>query len=61
MNTVPNGKGSSPRNNYSKEYRNHYDQIEWKPKICLNCGSKMKREKKLFICQNTFCTNAIKA
>ena len=25
-----NGKGDSPRNCYSKQFKNNYDQIEWR-------------------------------
>jgi len=28
-NTSQNGKGSKPRNCFSKEYHNNYDDIEW--------------------------------
>lgn len=40
--TVQNGKGSRPRNNYSKQFRDNYDEIDWKDDIrCCNCGLKL--------------------
>ena len=31
-NRAENGKGDSPRNNFSKEYRSRYAAINWKKK-----------------------------
>jgi hypothetical protein len=30
--TADNGKGSSPRNNFSRSYRSNYEAINWKKK-----------------------------
>jgi hypothetical protein len=37
---IMNGKGDSPRNCFSKEYKKNYDAIDWKNK-------KNKKKKKL--------------
>lgn len=43
-----NGKGDTPRNNYSEQFRDNYDMIDWsrKPKLdttdvsCEDCKSR---------------------
>jgi len=30
--SAQNGKGDSPRNNFSKRFRDHYAEINWKKK-----------------------------
>lgn len=34
--TADNGKRDAPRNNFSKEYRRRYAEINWKPKKTKN-------------------------
>jgi hypothetical protein len=34
------GKGDKPRNCYSKEFKNNYSEIDWKPKKKLDKSSK---------------------
>lgn len=39
------GKGSRPRNIFSKEFRKNYDEIEWsyKGEQCCRCGLKLNK------------------
>ena len=39
-----NGKGSSPRNNHSPEFRRNYERIRWRPK---NARRRERRDWKL--------------
>lgn len=36
-----NGKGSSPRNCFSKKFKENYEEIEWREKgaYCMECGN----------------------
>lgn len=47
------GKGDKPRNNFSEEFRDNYDSIDWnqgktseKDKNKKECSCKCKKEKK---------------
>lgn len=42
------GKGSSPRNCFSKEFKKNFDDILWldKSEYCYNCGRVFKKEQK---------------
>lgn len=42
-----NGKGSRPRNNYSKSFRDNYSLIEWSRKCSLCEGSGYINEPKI--------------
>ena len=35
------GKGSKPRNNWSKQFKNNYDDICWHDYLCYNCGDRI--------------------
>lgn len=40
------GKGDSPRNNYSKQFKDNYDLINWSDNpICYNCGATISKDR----------------
>lgn len=39
-----NGKGDRPRNNYSNQFRNNYDEIDWSKKNIENINNKSKTD-----------------
>jgi hypothetical protein len=44
---MSNGKGSKPRNCFSKDFKYNYDNIDWQKK-CKKC--ELKYQKKYSIC-----------
>jgi hypothetical protein len=54
------GKGSKPRNCFSREFWNRFDEIDWRDKReCPKCKKQtVVDEGDLYVCQNTFCTYA---
>lgn len=34
------GKGDTPRNCFSKQFKTNYDKINWSSKKCKNCSGK---------------------
>lgn len=53
-----NGKGSKPRNCFSKQYKENFDQIEWRDigTYCFECGLTLKNPKNIdehgFVCKD---------
>ena len=38
-----NGKGSSPRNCFSRQFKDNWDDINWDSNICQSCNGKGTR------------------
>lgn len=47
MQNTQNGKGSSPRNNWSKQFRDNYSEICWDKKCVLCSGTGFIDEPKI--------------
>lgn len=42
------GKGDKPRNCFSKDFKNNYDEIDWRDKgtYCFDCGKTFGKDEK---------------
>lgn len=47
------GKGDKPRNCFSKQFKNNFDQIDWKKKKETNAQVKEYKGKKIYVYKQT--------